>query len=84
MPRMETRALPSHQRRNHYRGLKCLTLVPTAWHVIVAMLGVLKAGGAYMPVNPDFLGDRIAYMLRTAGSRIALLYGYGERLPELP
>ncbi len=46
-----------------------------SWHIIVAMLGVLKAGGAYMPVSPDYPIDRITYMTEIAGSKIALLYG---------
>lgn len=46
-----------------------------SWHVIVAMLGVLKAGGAYMPVDPYYPKDRIEGMIEAAKSKIALLYG---------
>lgn len=28
-----------------------------SWHIIIAMLGVLKAGGAYMPVDPTYPMD---------------------------
>ncbi|MCM1145817.1 MAG: AMP-binding protein, partial [Lachnoclostridium sp.] len=52
-----------------------------SWHVIVAMLGVLKAGGAYMPVDPDYPEDRIGYMIATAESGLALVYGYDGSLP---
>ena len=34
-----------------------------SWHIVVAMLGIFKAGGAYMPVDPDYPEDRIKYML---------------------
>lgn len=31
--------------------------------MLVALLGVLKAGGAYIPLDPDYPRDRIGYML---------------------
>jgi pyochelin synthetase len=34
------------------------------WEQVVAVLGVLKSGGAYMPVDPSYPKDRIAYLLR--------------------
>lgn len=61
------------------KGVKPNEIVPIiakrSWHVIVGMLGVMKAGGAYMPISPDYPADRVAYMLEQAQSRIALLYG---------
>ncbi len=51
-----------------------------SWHVIVAMLGVLKAGGAYMPVDPSYPEDRIKVMMEIAKSRIALIYKYENKL----
>ncbi len=66
----------------HYlreKGIRPNDIVPIiskrSWHAAAAMLGVLKAGGAYMPVDPDYPKERILYMLREAGSRIALTYG---------
>ncbi len=35
--------------------------------MMVALLGVLKAGGAYLPLDPAFPVDRLAYMLEDAG-----------------
>ena len=62
------------------KGIKPNDIVPIiskrSWHVIVAMLGVLKAGGAYMPVSPDFPKDRMQYMFETANATMALTYGY--------
>ncbi|MEU9866160.1 amino acid adenylation domain-containing protein, partial [Streptomyces sp. NPDC047971] len=34
--------------------------------LIVALLAVLKAGGAYLPLDPDYPADRIAYMVGDA------------------
>ncbi|WP_075343710.1 non-ribosomal peptide synthetase [Tenacibaculum agarivorans] len=31
--------------------------------MIVGVLGILKSGGAYVPIKPDFPSDRIAYLL---------------------
>lgn len=33
---------------------------------LVAALGVLKAGGAYLPLDPGYPADRVAFMLRDA------------------
>ena len=51
-----------------------------SWHVIVAMLGVLKAGGAYMPVDPSYPADRIRAMLDIAQCQLALTCGYADSL----
>ncbi|MFE6926392.1 amino acid adenylation domain-containing protein, partial [Nocardia sp. NPDC057663] len=34
--------------------------------LIVALLGVLKAGGAYLPVDPNYPADRLAFVLADA------------------
>ncbi|MFC7642125.1 AMP-binding protein [Streptosporangium lutulentum] len=34
--------------------------------LVPALLGVLRAGGAFMPLDPVYPGDRLAYMLETA------------------
>ncbi|MFJ4499522.1 amino acid adenylation domain-containing protein [Streptomyces sp. NPDC088864] len=36
--------------------------------MIVTLLAVLKAGGAYLPVPPDQPADRVAHLLRTTGA----------------
>ncbi len=40
-------------------------------NMIVAMLGVLKAGGAYLPIDPEYPEERISYMIED--SKIKLL-----------
>ncbi|MFJ8108736.1 AMP-binding protein, partial [Streptomyces sp. NPDC096132] len=40
--------------------------------MVVAVLAVLKAGGAYLPVDPEYPADRIAFMLRDAEPRLVL------------
>ncbi|WP_344549109.1 amino acid adenylation domain-containing protein [Actinomadura fulvescens] len=40
--------------------------------LIVALLGVLKAGSAYLPLDAEHPGERIAYMLRDANVRAVI------------
>ncbi|WP_190113396.1 non-ribosomal peptide synthetase, partial [Streptomyces cinnamoneus] len=40
--------------------------LPRTDQMIVALLGVLKAGAGYLPVDPDYPADRIAYMVQDA------------------
>ncbi len=67
----------------HYlreQGVKRNDVVPIiakrSWHVIVAMLGIMKAGGAYMPVSPEFPLKRIEFMLEIADISVILTFGY--------
>ena len=34
--------------------------------MVVGLLGILKAGAAYLPLDPDYPAERLAYMLRDA------------------
>ncbi|WP_452599152.1 SDR family NAD(P)-dependent oxidoreductase, partial [Pontimicrobium sp. MEBiC01747] len=49
------------------KGIKADTLVGLCMErsveMVVAMLGVLRAGGAYVPIAPDYPQDRIKYMV---------------------
>ena len=40
--------------------------------MIVGILGVLKAGGAYLPIDPAYPQDRIRYMLEDSGINILI------------
>lgn len=45
------------------------------------MLGILKAGAVYLPLDPELPSQRICYMLENAGVKL-LLCSEGIRLPE--
>jgi len=50
---------------------------------IVAILAVLKAGGACLPLDPDYPKDRLAFMLQDGGVQFLLLeQRFHDRLPE--
>ncbi|MEU8874118.1 amino acid adenylation domain-containing protein [Streptomyces javensis] len=51
--------------------------------LVVALLGVLKAGAAYLPVDPDYPADRIAYLLADARPSLILTQeGVRTRVPD--
>ncbi len=40
--------------------------------MVVALLGVLHAGGAYLPLDPGYPEERLAFMLRDSGAHLVL------------
>ncbi|MFD8859510.1 amino acid adenylation domain-containing protein [Streptomyces vinaceus] len=54
--------------------------------MVAALLGVLKAGGCYVPLDPGLPAERIAYIVRDAGLRTVVAGPGGrDRLPnDLP
>jgi amino acid adenylation domain-containing protein len=48
--------------------------------MVIALLGVLKAGGAYLPLDPAYPAERLSYMLEDAGVRVLLTQ---RRLSEM-
>lgn len=46
--------------------------VNRSFDLMVATLGVQKAGAAYVPLDPDFPAERIAYMVEDAGLRFII------------
>ncbi|MEU0099840.1 amino acid adenylation domain-containing protein [Streptomyces sp. NPDC006267] len=48
----------------------CLDKSP---ELIIALLGVLKAGAAYLPLRPDQPADRLAHLVRTTGAALVLV-----------
>ncbi|MGW6054325.1 amino acid adenylation domain-containing protein [Streptomyces sp. NPDC055189] len=47
-------------------------LLPRTEDLVVGALAVLKAGGIYLPVDPDYPADRVAYLLQDSGARRVL------------
>ncbi|MGP4086244.1 amino acid adenylation domain-containing protein [Streptomyces sp. KR55] len=58
--------------------------VPRSAETVVALLGVLKTGAAYLPVDVDYPADRVRYMLTDSGARTVVVTAASRtRLPEL-
>lgn len=43
--------------------------------MFLALLAVLKAGGAYLPLDPDYPADRLVQMIRDSGAGLVLTQG---------
>ncbi|UHA73334.1 non-ribosomal peptide synthetase [Paenibacillus sp. 481] len=41
--------------------------------MVISILAVLKAGGAYMPIDPEYPVDRIGYMLEDSGTVLCIV-----------
>jgi len=50
---------------------------------VVALLAVLRAGGVYLPLDPAYPADRLAFMLADSGARLVLTAtAFAGRLPD--
>ncbi|MGW1464261.1 amino acid adenylation domain-containing protein [Streptomyces sp. NPDC002308] len=59
--------------------------LPRTHALLVGLLGVLKAGAAYVPLDPDYPADRLSYMLEDADPRLLLTTpDLHRRLPATP
>ncbi len=51
--------------------------------MVIGILGILKAGGAFVPLDPAYPKDRLAYMIKDSGIPVLLTHqAVLERLPE--
>ena len=55
--------------------------VPRGLEAIVGLIGIMKAGAAYLPLDPELPAARIAYMLEDSGA--ALVLGSGADVAGL-
>ncbi|RZK74402.1 MAG: amino acid adenylation domain-containing protein, partial [Pedobacter sp.] len=63
----------------HYlisRGIKSEVLVPIcferSFEMIVGILGILKAGGTYVPIDPEYPQERIKYILEDTAATLVV------------
>ncbi|MEV7612294.1 amino acid adenylation domain-containing protein [Streptomyces sp. NPDC089799] len=79
----------AHRLERHGAGLERLVAValPQGVDLVVALLAVLTSGAAYLPVDPAYPQDRIAFLLRDADP-LLLLSASGvqarDARPDLP
>jgi amino acid adenylation domain-containing protein len=53
-------------------GQPVAVLLPRSAEQVVALAGVLKAGGAYLPLDPGYPPDRLGFMRADAGARLVI------------
>ncbi|MFW5419111.1 amino acid adenylation domain-containing protein [Nocardiopsis sp. CNT-189] len=59
--------------------------LPRGADLVAALLAVGRTGAAYLPIDPDFPADRIAYMLADSGARFLVTTpGLDKELPPGP
>ena len=46
--------------------------MPRSAEMLTGMLGILKAGAAYLPIDAKYPDERISYMLKNAGAQVVL------------
>src|SRR5260221_7108217 len=52
--------------------------------MVTGILGTLKAGGTYVPIDPNYPPERMQYMLEDSGAKILLsMKDIQKRLPRL-
>ena len=68
------------------RGIRAETAVAIrgrrSVEMIAGLLGILKAGGLYVPLDPEYPQDRVRYMLADSGAEIVV--SDGEARPPVP
>src|SRR5690606_4106145 len=73
--------LASHLRK---KGVKEETLVAVCLNhsldLIISILGILKSGGAYLPIDPSYPSERIIYSLEN--SAVSYIISSVENLPQ--
>jgi amino acid adenylation domain-containing protein len=57
--------------------------VSRSLEMVIGILAVIKSGAAYVPIDPGYPADRIAYLLGDSGAKLLLTDGASEsRLPD--
>ncbi|MCK1798057.1 amino acid adenylation domain-containing protein [Streptomyces sp. XM4193] len=60
-------------------------VLPRTVEAVVALLAVVRAGGVYLPVDPDYPAERVAHMLRDARPALVLTTASTtQSVPPLP
>ncbi|HGL4261990.1 non-ribosomal peptide synthetase [Burkholderia dolosa] len=72
LDRTTSRVAAALRRRGVQPDTPVALCVERSFDMVTALVGVLKAGAAYLPVDPDYPAERIAYLLRDARPAVAI------------
>ncbi|MBF9029162.1 amino acid adenylation domain-containing protein [Rhodobacterales bacterium HKCCE3408] len=82
MDRQANRIAHSLAGRGIGRGDIVAILADRRADIVPALLGVMRSGAAYLPIDPELPGDRIRFMLEDSGARLVVTSG--EARASLP
>lgn len=51
---------------------KVVIFLPRCAEVYIAMLGILKTGGAYIPLDPEIPAERVNFIMKDSGARLII------------
>lgn len=71
-----TRVAAALRRRGVQPDTPVALCVERSFDMVTALVGVLKAGAAYLPVDPDYPAERIAYLLRDARPAVVITHAH--------
>ncbi|UOY05743.1 amino acid adenylation domain-containing protein [Muricauda sp. SCSIO 64092] len=54
--------------------------VERSFELIIGILGILKSGAAYVPIDPEYPQDRISYIVKDTSAKVILCDGKSRRL----
>ncbi|HEF4732952.1 non-ribosomal peptide synthetase [Burkholderia multivorans] len=72
LDRRTSRVAAALRRRGVRPDTPVALCVDRSFDMVIALVGVLKAGAAYLPIDPDYPAERIAYLLRDAQPAVAI------------
>ena len=55
---------------------KVVILLPRMAQVPIVMLAVLKAGAAYIPLDPEIPAERVNFIMQDAGAKLLINFQY--------
>ncbi|MCP4020984.1 MAG: amino acid adenylation domain-containing protein, partial [Desulfobacteraceae bacterium] len=66
----------AHQLKHQGVGPGTLTglCLERSFDMIAGILAIFKAGGVYLPLDPDYPGDRLRYMMKDAKVKVVLIH----------
>ncbi|MEV7728898.1 amino acid adenylation domain-containing protein [Streptomyces sp. NPDC087917] len=77
-------ALAARLRARGMAGGVVAVCLPKSPELIVALLAVLRAGAAYLPLDPDHPAERLALLAQNAAVRLVITDPAGAALPAVP
>lgn len=78
--------LGNYLRRSEVRPeVRVAILLPRSIDMMISILGVWKAGGAFVPLDPAFPPDRLRFIIENAGASLLITNAEGAgRLTDIP